>query len=70
MFGFNVTFKHLRSHGTGATHICHAADTRHDTPCQPVKGYRHRANLPLCYPLMWNVTLEYTPIQFYVSGQT
>ena len=26
----------------------------------PVTVYRHRANLSLCYPLMWKVTLEYT----------
>ena len=24
----------------------------------------------LCYPLMWNATLEYTPTHFNVSGQT
>ena len=31
---------------------------------------RHRADLSLCYPLIWNITLEYTTTQFYVLGQT
>ena len=26
----------------------------------PVKVYKHGADLSLCYPLIWNVTLEYT----------
>ena len=32
----------------------------------PVTLYRHRANLSLCYPLMWNATLEYTTTHFNV----
>ena len=36
----------------------------------PVTVYRHRADLSLCYPLMWNVTLEYTATQFNVFGKT
>ena len=32
----------------------------------PVTVYRHRADLSLCYPLMWNVTLEYTATHFNV----
>ena len=35
-----------------------------------VTVYRHRADLSLCYPLMWNVTLEYTATHFNVLGQT
>ena len=34
----------------------------------PVTVNRHRANLSLCYPLMWNVTLEYTATHFNVLG--
>ena len=34
----------------------------------PVTVYRHRADLSLCYPLMWNVTLEYTTTHFNVLG--
>ena len=33
--------------------------TQDMTP-HPVTVYRHRADLSLCYPLMWNVTPEYT----------
>ena len=32
--------------------------------------YRHRADLSLCYPLMWNVIMEYTTIHFNVFGKT
>ena len=35
-----------------------------------VTVYRHGTDLSLCYPLMWNVTLEYTAIHFNVLGQT
>ena len=31
--------------------------------------YRHRADLSLCYLLMWNITMEYTTTQFYVLGK-
>ena len=31
--------------------------------------YRHGAGLSLCYPLMWNVILEYTATQFNVFGR-
>ena len=37
--------------------------TQDMTP-HPVTVYRHRADLSLCYPLMWNVTLEYTATHF------
>ena len=36
----------------------------------PVTVYRHGADLSLCYPLMWNVTLEYTATHFNVLGET
>ena len=39
-----------------------------DTTPHPVTVYRHGADLSLCYPLMWNVTLEYT--DFNVLGKT
>ena len=45
---------------------CHAADTGHDI----IIVYRRRANLSLCYPLMWNVILEYTSIHFNILSQT
>ena len=35
-----------------------------------VTVYRHGADLSLCYPLMWNVTLEYTATHFNVMGET
>ena len=47
---------------------CHAANTRHDT--HPVTVYKHRTDLSLCYPLMWNVTLEYKATHFNVLGKT
>ena len=43
--------------------------TQDMTP-HPITVYRHRAGLSLCYPLMWNVTLEYTTYHFSVLGQT
>ena len=43
--------------------------TQDITP-HPVTVYRHRADLPLCYLLMWNVKLEYTISHFNVLGQT
>ena len=43
--------------------------TQDMTP-HPVTVYRHRPDLPLCYPLMWNITLEYTTTHFNVLGQT
>ena len=43
--------------------------TQNMTP-RPVTVYRHRANMCLCYPLMWNVTLEYATTHFNVVGQT
>ena len=41
-----------------------------DMTPHPVTVYRHRAELSLCYPLMWKVTLEYTDTHFNVLGQT
>ena len=41
-----------------------------DTTLHPVTVYSHGAYLSLCYPVMWNVTLEYTAIHFNVMGQT
>ena len=35
------------------------SETQGMTP-HPVTVYRHGADLSLCYPLMWNVKLEYT----------
>ena len=35
-----------------------------DTTLHTVTVYRHGADLSLCYPLMWNVTLEYTATHF------
>ena len=35
-----------------------------DTTPDAVTVYRHRDDLSLCYPLMWNVTLEYTATHF------
>ena len=41
-----------------------------DMTSHPVIVYRHGADLSLCYPLMWNVTLEYTATHFNVLGKT
>ena len=41
-----------------------------DTTPHPVTVYRHGADLSLCYPLMWNVTLEYTATHFNALGET
>ena len=41
-----------------------------DTTPHPITVYRHGADLSLCYPLMWNVTLEYTATHFNVLGET
>ena len=70
LFVFNVAFKHLGhimtvpacSSGTLTNVLPHrnAMPQTQDTTPHPVTVYRHRANLSLSYPLMWNVTLEYT----------
>ena len=39
-----------------------------DMTPHPVTVYRHGADLSPCYPLMWNVTLEYTNINMVNSG--
>ena len=39
-------------------------------PPHPVTVYRHGTDLSLCYPLTWNVILEYIATQFNVLGQT
>ena len=36
----------------------------------PVTVYRYGADLSLCYPLMWDVTLEYRTTHFHVLCQT
>ena len=36
----------------------------------PVTVYRHGADLSLCYPLVWNVTLKYTATHLNVFGLT
>ena len=41
-----------------------------DTTTHSVTVNRHGADLSLCYPLMWNVTLEYTATHFNVLGET
>ena len=43
--------------------------TKDMTP-HPVTVYRHGAKLSLCYPLMWNNTLEYTATHLNVLGKT
>ena len=79
-FVWLFVFKHLRSYHDSAclkqwyfdqfaaTQECHAADT--GMTSHPVTVYRQGADLSLCYPLMWNVTLEYTATHFNVLGQT
>ena len=41
-----------------------------DTTPHPVTVHRHGADLSLCYPLMWNVTLEYITTHFNILGET
>ena len=48
-------------------HMNAMARTQDMTP-HPVTVYRHRADLSLCHPLIWNVTLEYTATHFNVFG--
>ena len=43
--------------------------TQDMTP-HPVTVYRHRVDLSLCYPFMWNVKLEYTATHLNVLGKT
>ena len=57
LFGFNVTFKHLRSYHDVLPHRNATLQTQDVTP-HPVTVYRHGVDLSLCYPLMWNVTLD------------
>ena len=80
LLGFNVAFKHHTvtvpacSSGTfvqcAATQKSHAADTGHDTPPRHSILTVHRANLSLCYLLMWNITMEYKTTHFNVLGLT
>ena len=42
----------------------------HNMTPHPVTAYRYRADLSLCYPLMWIVTLEATSACFNVLGLT
>ena len=81
MFVFNIAFEHLWSYR--AMSVCSSTfpnalplscrnamlQTQDMTP-YPVTVFRHRADLSQCYPLMWNVTLEYTTTYFNVLGQT
>ena len=52
---------------------CHTRNammqTQDMTP-HPVTVYRHWADLSSWYPLMWNVTLEYTTTDFNILGET
>ena len=65
---FNVIFKHLRSSQrcllvAVVTMCCHIwMPCRRHRTWHPVTVYRHRVDLSLCYPLMWNITVEYTTI--------
>ena len=78
--GFNVAFNiwgHITtvpacSSGTLTNVLPHrnAMPQTQDTTPHPVTVYKHRADLSLCYPLMWNVTLEYTDTHFNVLGET
>ena len=43
---------------------------RHRTWHPSVTVYRHKTGLSLCYPLIWNVKLEYTASHFNVLGET
>ena len=50
------------------TNVLSHRNARHRTP-HPSQ-YRHGVDLSLCYPFMWNVTLEYTATHFNVLGET
>ena len=41
-----------------------------DLTPHPVTVYRQRADLSLCYPLMWSVAVKYATTQFNLLGQT
>ena len=53
----------------GIPHRNAMPQTQGTTP-HPVTVYRHGDDLSLCYPLMWNATLEYTATHFNVFGKT
>ena len=73
LFGFNVALTvPVCSSGTLTNVLPHRnamPQTRDMTP-HPVTVYRHGADLSLCYPFMWNVTLEYTATHVIVLGGT
>ena len=60
------------SSGTLTNVLLHrnATPQTQDMTHHPVIVYRHGADLSLCYPLMWNVTLKYTATHLNVLGQT
>ena len=81
LFGFNVAFLNIGGHvktvpvcssGTLTNVLPHrnAMPQTQDMTPHPVTVYRHVAVLSLCYPLMCNVTLEYTATHFTVLGKT
>ena len=76
VFGFNVALKTSevisRRHLLVTVVLPHrnAMPQTQDMTPHPVTVYIHAADLSLCYPLMWNVTLEYTATHFNVLGET
>ena len=58
------------SSGTNVLPHRNAMPQTQDMTSHPVTVSRHGADLSLCYPLMWNVTLEYTATHFNVLGET
>ena len=62
----------MSSSGTLTNVVPHRNGTpqTQDMTPHPVTVYRHNADLSVCYPLTWNVTLEYTTTHSNVLGQT
>ena len=70
-WGNNTTVRACSS-GTLTNVLPHriAMPQTQDITPHPITVYRHGADLALHYPLMWNVTLEYTTTHFNGLGET
>ena len=73
LFGFRVAFKHLL-----VAMVLWPMCCRTEMPCRRHRIWHPtssqytdtRADLSLCYPLMWTDTLEYTATHFNILGET
>ena len=70
--GGHIATVPAHSSGTLTNVLAHrnAKPQINDMTPHPVTVYRHEANMLLCYPLMWNVILEYTTTHFIVPMES